>query len=115
MILSNANLKKILWGAAGVVTLAGGTFICAQILAEDRYAKKSLNHILKVNQSKNRRPKQKLPTRNENIASLKNKEYDVLIIGGGATGSGCALDSITRGLSTALVELDDFGSGTSSR
>nr|XP_040580448.1 probable glycerol-3-phosphate dehydrogenase, mitochondrial [Lepeophtheirus salmonis] len=114
-MMKNANLKKILWGAAGVVTLAGGTFICAQILAEDRYAKKSLNHILKVNQSKNRRPKQKLPTRNENIASLKNKEYDVLIIGGGATGSGCALDSITRGLSTALVELDDFGSGTSSR
>lgn len=41
--------------------------------------------------------------------------YDVLVIGGGATGTGVALDSVTRGLSTALVELDDFASGTSSR
>ena len=44
-----------------------------------------------------------------------NKIYDVLVIGGGATGCGVALDSTTRGLSTALVELDDFSSGTSSR
>ncbi|KAL5239269.1 hypothetical protein ACI65C_006679 [Semiaphis heraclei] len=44
-----------------------------------------------------------------------NKEFDVLIIGGGATGAGCAIDSVTRGLKTALVELDDFASGTSSR
>lgn len=42
-------------------------------------------------------------------------EYDVLVIGGGATGCGVALDSVTRGLTTALVELDDFSSGTSSR
>lgn len=39
----------------------------------------------------------------------------MLIIGGGATGAGCALDSVTRGLKTALVEADDFSSGTSSR
>uniref|UniRef100_A0A0K0D2V3 Glycerol-3-phosphate dehydrogenase n=1 Tax=Angiostrongylus cantonensis TaxID=6313 RepID=A0A0K0D2V3_ANGCA len=41
--------------------------------------------------------------------------FDVLVIGGGATGAGVALDSQTRGLKTALVELDDFSSGTSSR
>lgn len=38
-----------------------------------------------------------------------------MIIGGGATGAGCALDATTRGLKTALVEADDFASGTSSR
>ncbi|OWA51719.1 Glycerol-3-phosphate dehydrogenase, mitochondrial [Hypsibius exemplaris] len=42
-------------------------------------------------------------------------EYDVLVIGGGCTGSGVALDAVSRGLKTALVEADDFGSGTSSR
>jgi len=42
-------------------------------------------------------------------------EYDVLIVGGGATGSGIALDAVTRGLSCALVESNDFSSGTSSR
>lgn len=41
--------------------------------------------------------------------------YDLLIIGGGATGSGIALDAVTRGLKVAIVERDDFSSGTSSK
>ncbi|MCC6953443.1 MAG: glycerol-3-phosphate dehydrogenase/oxidase [Deltaproteobacteria bacterium] len=41
--------------------------------------------------------------------------FDVLIIGGGATGLGCAVDSATRGYRTVLVERHDFASGTSSR
>jgi len=40
---------------------------------------------------------------------------DALVVGGGVTGAGVALDSVTRGLSTALVEARDFASGTSSR
>ena len=43
------------------------------------------------------------------------EEYDLLVIGGGATGSGIALDAATRGLKVALVERNDFGSGTSSK
>ena len=39
----------------------------------------------------------------------------MLVIGGGITGVGCALDAATRGLRTALVERDDFASGTSSK
>lgn len=41
--------------------------------------------------------------------------FDVAIIGGGATGLGCAVDAAARGYSTVLVERQDFGSGTSSR
>jgi glycerol-3-phosphate dehydrogenase len=41
--------------------------------------------------------------------------YDLLIIGGGATGAGIALDAATRGLKVAMVERDDFSSGTSSK
>ncbi|CAD5207869.1 unnamed protein product [Bursaphelenchus okinawaensis] len=63
----------------------------------------------------NKRPSGALPTRNELLAGLKEDEFDVLVIGGGATGAGVALDATTRGLKTALVELDDFSSGTSSR
>jgi glycerol-3-phosphate dehydrogenase len=47
--------------------------------------------------------------------SIAEEVYDLLIIGGGATGSGIALDAATRGLKVALVERDDFSSGTSSR
>ncbi|MDQ6642002.1 MAG: glycerol-3-phosphate dehydrogenase/oxidase [Actinomycetota bacterium] len=42
-------------------------------------------------------------------------EFDVLVVGGGVTGAGTALDAVSRGLSTALVEQRDFASGTSSR
>ncbi|KAM0687815.1 mitochondrial glycerol-3-phosphate dehydrogenase [Conglomerata obtusa] len=55
------------------------------------------------------------PTRKETIQKLKTKKFDLLIIGGGASGAGCALDAVTRGLSVALVEASDFGSETSSK
>lgn len=45
------------------------------------------------------RVKRKLPPRTEQVKTLQSgEEYDVIIIGGGATGAGCALDSITRGM-----------------
>lgn len=59
--------------------------------------------------------KRRLPTRDEQIKSLQTNSFDVLIIGGGATGVGCALDAVTRGLKTALVEYNDFSSATSSK
>ena len=44
-----------------------------------------------------------------------DEPYDLLVIGGGATGTGVALDAASRGLKVALVERDDFASGTSSK
>ena len=49
------------------------------------------------------------------MAELASREFDVLVIGGGVTGTGIALDAATRGLSTALVEMRDYAAGTSSR
>lgn len=46
---------------------------------------------------------------------LKEEEYDVVIIGGGITGAGIALDAADRGMKVALVEMQDFAQGTSSR
>ncbi|KAG5437057.1 hypothetical protein PCANB_001178 [Pneumocystis canis] len=63
----------------------------------------------------------KIMLREEQIEKLKahsrndGTEYDLLIIGGGATGAGCALDAASRGLKVALVEKYDFSSGTSSK
>lgn len=45
----------------------------------------------------------------------KGKELDILVVGGGVVGAGSVLDSVTRGLSTALVEANDWAAGTSSR
>ncbi|MCH6265700.1 MULTISPECIES: glycerol-3-phosphate dehydrogenase/oxidase [Neobacillus] len=51
----------------------------------------------------------------EIATKLKSERFDILVIGGGITGAGIALDAATRGMSTALVEMQDFAAGTSSR
>lgn len=53
--------------------------------------------------------------RKEIVNTLKNGYFDVLVIGGGITGAGIALDAAARGMKTALVEMQDFAAGTSSR
>lgn len=49
------------------------------------------------------------------LEQLASRSFDVVVIGGGITGAGVALDAASRGLSVALVERDDFASGTSSK
>jgi glycerol-3-phosphate dehydrogenase len=49
------------------------------------------------------------------IAALRSERFDVVVVGGGITGAGVALDAATRGYSVALVEKADYASGTSSR
>src|SRR5918992_2076952 len=53
--------------------------------------------------------------RAEAVAALAAEPFDVLVVGGGITGAGVALDAATRGYSVALVERADFAIGTSSR
>jgi len=53
--------------------------------------------------------------RDEALGQLAQTTFDVVVVGGGITGVGCALDAASRGLRTALVERDDFASGTSSK
>src|SRR5215207_8683817 len=53
--------------------------------------------------------------RQRQLAVLASQRFDVLVIGGGITGCGVVLDAASRGLRAALVERDDFASGTSSR
>ncbi|KAG7193753.1 mitochondrial glycerol-3-phosphate dehydrogenase [Scheffersomyces spartinae] len=59
----------------------------------------------------------KPPTRQQLLQRLKDgpTTFDTLIIGGGAVGSGVAVDAVTRGLSVCLLEREDFASGTSSK
>ncbi len=54
-------------------------------------------------------------SRKDALAALQGEAFDVVVIGGGITGAGVALDAATRGFSVALVERDDYSCGTSSR
>ncbi|XP_054721428.1 glycerol-3-phosphate dehydrogenase, mitochondrial-like [Uloborus diversus] len=97
------RLYKVVFGSCSIITAYGV------------YKFKKTETVV-ADSSITSRPKQRLLTRDEQLKALQsNSEYDVLVVGGGATGAGVALDSVTRGLKTALVELDDFSSGTSSR
>lgn len=53
--------------------------------------------------------------RKQYIKQLQSDQFDLLVIGGGITGAGIALDAVTRGLKVCLIEKADFASGTSSR
>lgn len=53
--------------------------------------------------------------RDRHLERMATEEFDVVVVGGGVTGVGAALDAVTRGLKVALVEQRDYASGTSSR
>ncbi|GAA0499235.1 glycerol-3-phosphate dehydrogenase [Salinibacillus aidingensis] len=53
--------------------------------------------------------------RKEMKGKMKDESLDLLVIGGGITGAGIALDAVTRGMKVAVVEMQDFAAGTSSR
>jgi len=53
--------------------------------------------------------------RSDALRRLESTDFDVVVIGGGITGVGCALDAASRGFRVALIERDDFASGTSSK
>jgi len=80
-------------------------------------------HVAKLMRLMDRCKEERLPGRSALLSRLReadkgpggNGEFDVLVVGGGATGAGMALDAASRGLKVALVERDDFAAGTSSR
>jgi glycerol-3-phosphate dehydrogenase len=53
--------------------------------------------------------------RRDRLEEMSKQQYDVLVVGGGITGCGIALDAVTRGMKPALLEMQDFAAGTSSR
>jgi glycerol-3-phosphate dehydrogenase len=73
---------------------------------------------LKINLFRKLKPKINLfekMNRNHNLQRLRNETFDICIIGGGASGTGCALDAALRGYKVALIERDDFAAETSSK
>ncbi|XP_077369292.1 glycerol-3-phosphate dehydrogenase, mitochondrial [Festucalex cinctus] len=109
MAFRKALKRTAIIGSGAVATVLG-----VSQLIEYRKKQARLAHV--AAEAELRAPfADELPSRQAQLASLKSKEFDVLVIGGGATGVGCALDAVTRNLNTALVERNDFSSGTSSR
>lgn len=88
--------------------VAGGGFAVSRYY-RDKQSKRAAEAI------KNARTG-RVSTREENLEKMASgKEFDVLVVGGGATGAGVALEAQLRGLSVACLEQEDFASGTSSK
>ncbi|KAI5955024.1 GUT2 [Candida jiufengensis] len=104
--LKSTLVKSLL----GVGTIAGGTIIYLDFI-KPKHKPEIVSSYKPL-----RKDYPEPPTRKDLVDNLtKTKKFDVLIIGGGAVGTGCAVDAATRGLNTVLLEKTDFGSGTSSK
>ncbi|XP_029936217.1 glycerol-3-phosphate dehydrogenase, mitochondrial isoform X1 [Myripristis murdjan] len=108
--------RKAVKGTAVVASASLFVFYGLTQQAEYTRKKARVSHVVEAAEQVNMVYLDELPSRQAQLVALRStQEFDVLIVGGGATGSGCALDAVTRKLKTALVERDDFSSGTSSR
>eukprot|EP01130_Rhizamoeba_saxonica_P014826 TRINITY_DN6516_c0_g5_i1.p1 TRINITY_DN6516_c0_g5~~TRINITY_DN6516_c0_g5_i1.p1 ORF type:complete len:706 (+),score=154.16 TRINITY_DN6516_c0_g5_i1:60-2177(+) len=95
-------------------SLATAAVVVSSLIGYRRYVRWRSDTYISQNELTFLPFKENIPHRLEQIDKLThNDEFDLLIIGGGATGAGVALDATTRGLKVALVERDDFASGTS--
>lgn len=105
-----------LFPRALALTGALGGALAAQQYMDTRRKRLALRNEVPVVSPVDPKPSVNLPTRADLLSNLeKTDQFDVLIIGGGASGTGCALDAATRGLNVACVEAFDYASGTSSK
>uniref|UniRef100_A0A5S6Q981 glycerol-3-phosphate dehydrogenase n=1 Tax=Trichuris muris TaxID=70415 RepID=A0A5S6Q981_TRIMR len=110
------HFKRLCSATAIAATGMVGTWLGIDIFYERKLTEKLFMNVAAKEVPVKKNFLHSLPTRAQIINSLKEtEEFDLLVIGGGATGAGVVLDAQTRGLKAALVEMDDFSSGTSSR
>lgn len=102
----------VIVGAAGAYGIASSTSSSKALSEND--AGRHAHVTSKISDSNAAVPSRQFQ-RSSLMGRTRVNPTDVLVVGGGATGSGVALDAVSRGLSVALVERDDFSSGTSSR
>ena len=96
-------LKAVKWGSIGSATVVGTGLTFAFVTSPVAVPSTAYrNFSPNVDRSKH-------------IQRLKSENFDLVVIGGGATGASVALDGASRGLKVALLEREDFSSGTSSR
>ncbi|XP_044509283.1 glycerol-3-phosphate dehydrogenase SDP6, mitochondrial-like isoform X2 [Mangifera indica] len=113
--MSTARIRRL---GSVIAAAAGGTAIILStpfLSGNDRGTSTSLDVIRRQINDANGVVPSRAVQESSLIGAHSSNPLDILVIGGGATGSGVALDAATRGLRVGLVEREDFSSGTSSR
>ncbi|KII90729.1 hypothetical protein PLICRDRAFT_106052 [Plicaturopsis crispa FD-325 SS-3] len=100
--------RTLALASAGTVATAGGGYW---------FLNSGPTYPLTTAESRRPPPPWTPPSRQEMLKALKtpDDEFDLIVVGGGATGAGVALDAVTRGLKVAIIEREDFSAGTSSK
>ncbi|KAF2074583.1 hypothetical protein CYY_004090 [Polysphondylium violaceum] len=128
-LLNFLSKRKLASFVALGVILPSAVVTTTKVIQYNQYQKEKEERLeafekeKEYNALKGNYQKYELPSRKQQFAKLEQLEkernqeemFDLVVIGGGATGTGVALDAQTRGLKVALFEQNDFSSGTSSR
>ncbi|KAM5555940.1 glycerol-3-phosphate dehydrogenase SDP6, mitochondrial [Rosa sericea] len=114
--MATATRLRRLGAAAAIATAASGAFLIQpSFTAADRGAGHSVVELRQSISDRSASVPPRAAQESALIGANSGNPLDILVIGGGATGCGVALDAATRGLRVGLVEREDFSSGTSSR
>lgn len=114
--MATATRLRRLGAAAAIATAASGAFLIQpSFSASDRGGGHSVTEVRQRIGDRNAVVPRRAAQESALIGANSGYPLDILVIGGGATGCGVALDAATRGLRVGLVEREDFSSGTSSR
>lgn len=115
--MATAIRLRRLGAAAAVATAASGAFLIQQSYSasDSGSGSASLAAARQRISDRNAVVPPRAAQESALIAASAENPLDILVVGGGATGSGVAFDAVTRGLRVGLVEREDFSSGTSSR
>ncbi|XP_061997929.1 glycerol-3-phosphate dehydrogenase SDP6, mitochondrial [Rosa rugosa] len=114
--MATATRLRRLGAAAAIATAASGAFLIQpSFTAADRGAGHSVAELRQRISDRSASVPPRAAQESALIGANSGNPLDILVIGGGATGCGVALDAATRGLRVGLVEREDFSSGTSSR
>ncbi|KZT65822.1 DAO-domain-containing protein [Daedalea quercina L-15889] len=118
-----AALRRAIFSRRTLAVVSGGTLVAAG--GGYWYLNSGPSYPPSTKETRRPPPPWTPPSRQHMLDALKAsgvkqgdaypEEFDLLIVGGGATGAGVAVDAASRGLKVALVERDDFSSGTSSK
>ncbi|GAV77192.1 DAO domain-containing protein [Cephalotus follicularis] len=113
--MSSAALRFRRLGYAAAAATTASVFLAPSFSSNDRGGGSHLESVRRGISDPNAVVPSRAVQESVLIGASSVNPLDVLVIGGGATGSGAALDAATRGLKVGLVEREDFSSGTSSR
>ncbi|XP_030450948.1 glycerol-3-phosphate dehydrogenase SDP6, mitochondrial [Syzygium oleosum] len=115
MATAGTRLRRLAGIAAAAATASACTSLTPSIASSDRGGGPALDAVRRRIVDPNAAVPPRAVQESALIGASSANPLDILVIGGGATGCGVALDATTRGLRVGLVEREDFSSGTSSR